>query len=296
MVKGFLLLLVTGLVAFGMYTLWQRQPKIQPEKTEQASQLEQKQIIQENLSPIDGSVIKESEVELKSKGTPKSSFLIYSNTFQNLVKSNDEGTFTSTITLDTNLNLIKIIELDQGLQQVSEKTLTYYYAPKSEAQTVSAGPVKSIFDSLITLTSTKGELNVRTSKSTEFEIPQIEGQEEATAQADNIRIGDYIIVLGNSEDSDSLIAQNVEVIRQNKPQITKKLLLGTIASSVRQNLFSAKDKDGEIVEFTLNKNSEIFTNNEVVKNDQVQKDKKVIILYASKDNETNTVDTIYLIP
>ena len=67
-------------------------------------------------------------------------------------------------------------------------------------------------------------------------------------------------------------------------------------TKVNKNIFSVRNqKDSQIVEFNLSKDSKISKNGEDAQIEDIAKDKKAIIVFYTKDNE-NTADLIYLIP
>ncbi|MBI3282923.1 hypothetical protein HYZ70_02500 [Candidatus Curtissbacteria bacterium] len=277
--------------------LWQRQPKVrEPAEIESTRQVQEKQEEKFTISPSTGSVINSSSVKFTGKTDPNHLVLIYANETSAITKTKGDGSFELTVASSTGINLFKLALISEDGQIVKEDNLTIYFSQKDVGTTVFAGPVKSIFDNLITLTTTGGDKNIRTSKSTSFNVPEEEDVKEATEEVDNIRIGDYVVATGTSSDDDSIIAKNLEVIRVNKPVLTKEMAIGKIASNVRQNIFSVKnDKDGKIIEFALDKNSEIQEDGTAAKSDAIAKDKTAIVLFA-KNKDVNLIDLIYLLP
>lgn len=294
-VAAFIIFLIISAI---VVVLWQRQPR--PKNSEESAtgsaQSEIKQKEDFSISPPDGTVLKSQTVKLQGKTQPKSSIVIYSNDFQNVTKANDSGDFDKEISLTAGLNLIKIVVLSENLETSLEKTLSLYYSDEDLGNSLAAGSVKSIFDSLLTITTLSGEKNVRTSKSTAFDIPQEEDVKESTSEVDNIRIGDFAIATGDSSDHDSIIARKLTIIRQDKPQLLEEIAIGKIASDVRQNIFSIKNnKDSQLIEFKLGKNSSVSLNGEEAQTTDIAKDKSAIVIYT-KSEGSNTVDLIYLLP
>jgi len=88
----------------------------------------------------------------------------------------------------------------------------------------------------------------------------------------------------------------IEVLREDKPQNNKKLMVGRILVSPRQNLFSVKDiTNSEITEFALFKNTQITKVDKEAKPQDLTKDANAIIIYH-QDGDKNLVDLIYLLP
>ena len=233
---------------------------------------------------------------MSGKSEPNSLVLIYSNDTSGVAKTREDGSYQLQSSLEPGLNLLKIIFVSPSGQITQEENLTLYFSQKDVGKTVAAGSVKSIFDNLVTVTTQTEDINIRTAKSTIFDVPKEEDVKEATEEVDNIRIGDYVIATGDASDQDSLIAKNLQVIRTNKPQLTKQMVIAKIASTLRQNIFSAKNnKDAKIIEFTLDKNSEILQDGNEVKSEIITKDKSAIIFYT-EDNDTSLIDLIYLLP
>lgn len=281
--------------------LWQRQPKAPGETQEIKNSTEtqgkdQKQQENFTISPNDNTVVKSQNIKLSGKTLPDSLLIVYSNSSQNVIKTNKDGDFEKEITLSGSLNLFKIIVAAKNLDTSLEKNLSLYFSKDDVGSSIVAGPVKSIFENLITITSANAQKNVRTSKSTNFDFPQEKGVEEATKAASSVRIGDFAIAAGDSTDKDSISAKSLQIIRDNKPQVTKQLVMGTISSDPKQNIFPLKSKkDGQIVEFKLAKNSKVQMDDKDAKTADIKKDKMAIIFYT-KGTDTNTPDLIYLLP
>lgn len=278
--------------------LWQRQPNLNQNSQEESTQEAQTQEAEETLGilPKDGTVVAKSPVKITGKVTAKSIIAIYSNGNQTVTTATEAGDFEKEVDLGNGLNLIKIVTISPDLANTDEKTISIFLSKTNVGNTLFAGPVKSIFDTLITVTTLSGDKNIRTSKSTNFEIPTDEDEKEATQEVDNVRIGDYVIATGDASDEDSIVAQGLEIIRQNKPQVTKQLAIGTVASAVRQNIFSVKStKDQELIEFTLDKNSDVSQDGKEAKNTDIVKDKTALVFYTKNDDD-NLISLIYLLP
>ena len=280
--------------------MWQRQPRGPSERqatdSSQISDKVKKEAETFQISPAHGTVVDSQTVTMSGKSEPNSLVLIYSNDTSGVAKTREDGSYQLQSSLEPGLNLLKIIFVSPSGQITQEENLTLYFSQKDVGKTVAAGSVKSIFDNLVTVTTQTEDINIRTAKSTIFDVPKEEDVKEATEEVDNIRIGDYVIATGDASDQDSLIAKNLQVIRTNKPQLTKQMVIAKIASTLRQNIFSAKNnKDAKIIEFTLDKNSEILQDGNEVKSEIITKDKSAIIFYT-EDNDTSLIDLIYLLP
>lgn len=280
--------------------LWQRQPQgptTEPETTKGAQISSDKTEKEEfQISPTDGTITSSTNFKFTGKSQAGSLIVIYSNQTNAVTKTQPDDTFELETTAEEGLNLFKVVVIDATGQIQSEKNLSLYISGQDVSKAVAAGSVKSIFDNLITVTTASGNKNIRTGKSTDFDVPQEEDVQEATAEIDAIRIGDYVIATGDASDEDSIIAKNLQVLRENKPVLTKELAIGKIASNVKQNLFPAKNnKDGKIIEFTLNKDSDISVDGQEGKAGDITKDKSAIIIYHPVADK-NIADLIYLLP
>src|SRR3990167_3713754 len=160
---------------------------------------------------------------------------------------------------------------------------------------VYAGSVKSILDNLITLTTSTGEKSVKKETKTNLILPSpILSKKPAPAPDESIRIGDFAIALGEVKD-EILNAQDLEIIRENKPQITRKISIAKILTVAKAGKFSAKDTEAnKILDFTLDKNSKILKNGQGAKDTDIAKDLNAIIVYQNEGDE-RLVDLVYLL-
>ena len=299
----FLILIV--LFIFGIYWLWQRQPKISNSQTPQTKTVQiQNPQEQQNpdLKPVDSSVLTATNIKLEGKTIPNSLVAIFSSNIAAITKSENSGNFQADVTLTKGLNLIDLSIISQDFRQEQKRTLTLYVSDnQNDGSTVYVGPVKTIFDTLLSISTNNGEKSIQASKSTIISLPPPpNGEKEAIdSPLKNIRIGDYLIVTGDlTQDAqdEKLQAKKIDVIRENIPQNTRKLVLAKTLTTVRQNLFSAKNStDNQILEFTLNKNSQISLDGKETKSTDITKDRNSIIIYHV-DNNKNIVDLICLLP
>lgn len=281
-----------------MFWLWQRQPKPQqaisflgksPESTFQA----QKESDNLQISPQDNLVLTQNLVKFKGKAAADTFVTIYANNLQ-IVSSTKSGDFAKEVELANGLNLITLTIFNQKLEKGQEKQLTLFVTAESVGNTVFAGSVKSIFDTLVTIATPNGDRNIRTSKSTKIDVP--EEKQSTGAAIKNIRVGDYAIALGDSQDKDTLVAQKLQIVRENKPQNSKQFVAGKIITNVRANLFSIKNQaNDQIIELTLTKNSQVNIGENQGKTTDIIRDKTALIFYHP-DGDKKIVDLVYLIP
>ena len=300
----FLILII--LFIFGIYWLWQRQPKPQNLQTPQTINTKtQNPQDQQNsdLKPVDFSVLTTNKVKIEGKTTPNSLVAIFSNDISAIAKSENSGNFQAEVILAKGLNLIDLSIISQEFRQEQKRTLTLYVSDnKNDGSTVYVGPVKTIFDTLLTASTTNGEKSIQASQSTDVDLPPPpngEKEDVSTPPLKNIRIGDYIIVLGDltlDAQDEKLQAKKIDVIRENIPQNTRKLVLAKTLTTARQNLFSTKNStDNQIIELTLNKNSQISLDGKETKSTDITKGKNAIIIFHL-DNNKNIADLVYLLP
>ena len=298
-----ILILITSFV-FSLFWLWQRQPKSQNQEVQTAinSQTvasEERNPQELKLSPKNFSVLTSKKIKFEGTSIPNSYLTIFSNISQAVVKTDASGNYEKEIDLVDGLNLVDLVTISPELQPKSKKSLTLLVAQDTkDGDTVYTGPVKTIFDTLITLTTTDGQKEIRASGKTTISLPKEDDKEnEATASAlRNIRIGDFTIVQGNISKENQLEAKKIEIIRENKPQNLRRLTVVKTLTAPRQNLFSTKNQQSsEIEEFTLGKTSQIFTDGKEAKTIDITKDKNAIIV-SHEEKGKELVDLIYLLP
>lgn len=281
-----IILFLAGL-AWGIYWLWQRQPRLKNEESKPEGS-KQVQIQDEKIKPADFSILTSQSVKIEGKTNPQSYVAIYSNAFGEVVKTDKEGKFEKSVNLEKGLNLVQLVSISPELKDSSDTTLTYWVGDASDGKTVYAGSIKSILVDNLTVSTSSGEKTIKTSKTTTMDLPPQDEEKPSTKSVlSNLRVGDYLIALGDLG-QDYLNAKKIQVIRENKPQVTKKLFLGRLLVAPKNNIFSAKaQKDQKIEEFTLAKNSK--------EAEKVVKDKDAIIFYHDEKNQ-KVVDLIYLLP
>lgn len=304
-----------ALLIFLIVWLWQRQPSgpVQTVLSQQTkAQDSQKQPAADSMAkPQDNLVVATGKIKIRGKLNPNDYLVITSNLYNKIVKTEIDGSFNVEVTLQKDLNLIDYISLSSDLKKISVYPLTFYYSPDKKFKSVQSGSVKSIFDTLLTLSTPNGEINVRTSTSTELDIPKLE--EDQTAESTgaalrSIRVGDYAISLGENSDQNTQNSGSLTIIRQNIPQNNTRTVTAQIASIPKQNKFTAKNlSDSKVIDLTLSKTTQVQTENvtpppsPVAKTtpntltSQITKDKNAIIIYH-EEADINLIDLIYLLP
>lgn len=298
LIKLAIWLILATLFLYFLVWLWQRQPKGQQQQTisQPASKeaLLQKPESDLEISPGDSQVLTTDPVKFRGKTLAAAYVAIYTNDSQNLARADDEGNFEKEVQLADGLNQVLVTIVSPDLTKYRQKSLTLFVASENLGNTVFAGSVKSIFDTLVTLATPNGDRNIRTSKSTKINVPKEE--QSAGPAIKNIRVGDYAIALGDSQDKDTQVAASLQIIRDSKPQNTEKLVTAKIITNPRQNLFSVKNQaDDQIIELTLTKTSQVTTGEQKADIAEITKDKTAFIFYHQEKNQ-NIVNLIYLIP
>ena len=295
-----LLLLIVCAFTYAIWWLWQRQPKIQTEQKKQTSmeQIKPSQNAGFVKNPKDLQVLASGKIDIAGKVDGETYIVIVSNSTSAIGKSAKDGEFKIPIELSEELNLLDIQVFDNNLNAQGAEEKTLFVAQKEtlpQNWQVYAGSVKSILDNLITLNTQTGEKNVKKDTKTNLILPSPPSSKKQKPTPDeSIRIGDFAIALGEVKE-EILNAQNLEIIRENKPQITKKILIAKILTVPKANKFNAKDNEANrILDFTLDKNSKILKNGQSVNDTDIQKDLNAIIVYQDKD-EKSLVDLVYLL-
>lgn len=281
------------------YWLWQRQPQIASLTESQNEQKENEGEINQSdakTSPQNGFVTDLPKVQVKGSAKSGSYVAIVTGGFDYLTKAKSDGNFEKEIELAEGLNLLKIIYFDKDLNIEKEEGLTYFRSKTKNFDSVAAGNVKSIFGNLITITEANTEKKVTYKSSAEIILPSPIPQLGVGDEDTSIRVGDFVIATGKMNTNGELEALQIDVRRDNKPQITKAIISCQLLSNIRQNLLSAKNlKDSKIIEFTLNKDTQVFLDLELKDTKIIEKDKKAITIYTSGD-ETNSLSKIFILP
>jgi len=296
----FLFLAVLSFLVFTIWWLWQRQPKPQTEQKKQTSmeQIKPSQNAEFVKNPKDSQVLASGKIEFLGTVEGEAYIVIVTNSTSAIGKSEKSGEFKIPIELSEGLNLAKIQVFDTNLSAAGAEQKTLFVAQKEtlpQSWQVYAGSVKGILDNLITITTPTGEKSVEKETKTNLILPSpILSKKPTPTPDESIRIGDFAIALGEVKD-EILNAQDLEIIRENKPQITKKIAVAKILTAAKANKFSAKDAEAnKILDFTLDKNSKILKNGQSAKDTDIQKDLSVIIVYQDEDDK-RLIDLVYLL-
>ncbi|KKS04880.1 hypothetical protein A2W45_03375 [Candidatus Curtissbacteria bacterium RIFCSPHIGHO2_12_41_11] len=300
--KYLVILILIASFLLVLFWLWQRQPKITKENSQNLTtpQTNQEEKAQEFIkNPKDNSILASNKVNIEGQADPDGYVAILASTDQAVVITTSDGQFSKEIELGQGLNLVEVISILPDFKQDKKQTLTLLVSGDKSQGAVFAGTVKSIFDTYLTITTPTGQKNLRSQKSTNIILPPApKDQEEATSPSGikAIRVGDYLIAEGEISSPDEMTTTKIEVLREDKPQNNKKLMVGRILVSPRQNLFSVKDiTNSEITEFALFKNTQITKVDKEAKPQDLTKDANAIIIYH-QDGDKNLVDLIYLLP
>lgn len=282
-----------------IFWLWQRQPQFtspnQSQSEEQNKKTKEKQP-DVKTTPQDGFVTDQPKITLKGISKTDTYVAIITTSFDYLAKTKSYGLFEKEIELSEGLNLVKIVSLDDNLNLEKEENLTYFRSKIKKFDAVFAGNVKSIFANLITISTLDGEKKITYKSSTEIILPSPIPQLGVGDDNTNIRVGDYIIATGKINTNGELDALQIDVRRDNKPQITKKIVAAQLLSNIRQNIFSVKNlKDSKIIEFSLNKDTQVFQDLELKDTKIIEKDKKAIIIFTLED-DISSPSKIFILP
>lgn len=296
-----LILLVLFLVALGsvIYFLWQRQPQVKTKPQDETTKNQEEKLLTSEIEPRNGAVLTSGEVEIEGTAKPSQLVLVYSNSDQKMLNADSAGKFKQKMNLTENLNLIKVIYFKDQNKVEIEKNLSYYILPKnskSNAKNVVAGSVKSIFENILTVSTSDFETKVTIDKSTQIESPKDEEKESAGTGIDLFRVGDFVIALTSEPKDEDTKGLSLQIIRNNKPTLAKTLISADTASAPRENIFSVKNsKDNKLVELLITKTTSVSIAGKTAKPEDIAKSKKAIILYQPDEDE-NPVDMIYIFP
>jgi hypothetical protein len=152
-----------------------------------------------------------------------------------------------------------------------------------------AGTVKKLFDKSITLSTTRGELDIKTSPKTELSNTNAHKDEEI-----DIRVGDFLLAIGQSDLKNTAV-EKAEIFRQEKPQITKNYAVVKVASTVKNNKFSTiAIGENKPLELSLNRNSSVMDNDQKATQGAIKKDRLAIAVYGQNGPE-NLISLLYFL-
>lgn len=286
-----------------IYWLWQRQPKgmtltqelLSPASQNKSATNSAAQSIKVAIE--DGKVLQQKKLQLQGQVPPNSLVVIYSDTTNAIVKSDQAGTFSTNVDLVNGLNLIAISVLGPDSKEIAVKNLTYYQSSADTTNTtVYAGLVKSIFENTITLTTQSGDMPIRKDNSTQINIPTLPGV-QAQPQDQDVRVGDYMIALGKTVTSGQLEAKSINIMRDNKPQNQTHYAVVKILSSPSRNTFSAQQSgQSNIVKITTNTGTSYFDQEKQTDIKAVAKDRLAIVIFHEDAKANDIADLVYLLP
>ena len=230
-------LIVLTILAF-IYWLWQRQPKGVSEPSQKPGSQNQivatkQEDITVSISPEDGNILDSANTTLTVKTSPNTYVAVISNSFAQIAKADAAGFLQQDETLDSGLNLIQISVFTTDLSRRVDKKITLYVkSPKNttSAKLVLAGSVKNIFQKVITLSTDSGEMKINQDKTTKVNYPSPAPGIKSKGDQ-NIRVGDFLVVLGDNNSNDEISAQSIDILRENKPQICKNIQIIKLISS-----------------------------------------------------------------
>lgn len=307
-IKPILVLIFLSAVIFLIYWLWQRQPKSSNPQSPQASQNATNSNSSDNQNPLslnlkDGQAFDLPNLNLSGKASPNSQILIFSNSFDVLISSNDKGNFQTQINLDKGLNLINLAQVNSNFKETQKQILTLYLLGKNEPKTntVYAGTVKNIFDNVLTIAAISGgDEKVRQTNQTQINLPATASPTPKTSTSNksqniDIRVGDFIIALGSNAQNQEITAESINILRDNKPTITKKYAFVTISSTVKSKIFSSTDlTNSNLLEFKLDTNAVISASTGKADEKSLIKGKKALVFYTPGSD--NIVSSVYILP
>ena len=296
-------IIITFILAIALtasaYLLWQRQPKspiTQSSTTEAATEeAEQDDMPKLVRSPQDNSVLTSTKIKFSGELRPDTYLGFYTNDNQYIIKTDPSGKIDAELTFSDGLNLISILSFNFDRSPSVNQNLTIYVSDQPEGNNVFAGTVKSLFGSSFTLTTGTGDKNIKTTKSTKINSPKNEEFEATASVEDIIRVGDFLVAIGNSKDNEAQDAKNLEIIRENKPNNVEILTAIKTTTGVSQNILAATNRDNSPLSLTLDKNTQVrVAEKEGIVKD-ITKDKNAFVFYHT-EGEKNTADLIYLLP
>jgi hypothetical protein len=302
----FLLILIsTVVIGFLIFWLWQRQPKsININSSEKTSTTIEKKDYEKNssifvLDPKDNDILDTSTIKFSGKTNKDNKIILISNTIGDIANVKNDGTFEITEVLENGLNLINIISIDRDFKEIQKESLTLYVSTSSDKdKNVTAGFVNKIFENTLTVTTPSGDVTVKKTISTTISTPKPDVTKPIPSPKNkdaDIRVGDYIVALGAMTKETGMTASSIQIIRDNKPQITKKYAPVKFASAAKLKIFSGYDLgDNKLIEFKLDKTT-VFAGDKKSDEKAIAKDKRAIIFYTPSGSD-NIASLIYILP
>lgn len=280
-----------------MYWLWQRQPTTQDKTTNTkiSSVNPSTSPLPEELftfSPQGNVIVSKNKIDFEGKTSPNEFVLVFSNFSQNISKADNQGKFQISINLAEGINQITLKSLDESFKESYAKTVSFYQDSESKDTKFYSGLVKSTFDTLITITVEGNDQTIRQKSSTELFYDDSIDEEDT-----DIRVGDFIMALGNATENKDFDANSLYILRNNKPKNISEYLYGIFTSDVKANIFSARDqKNANLVEFFLSTETGFLIGSDEGTEDDIVKDNRALILFHEDEDNDNVADLIYILP
>lgn len=293
-------------VGYAIYWLWQRQPKTPQEEKVQKVEAVIKSDSQERanstspiLFPKQDEVLTQKLVKIQGKVESSQRVLVLSNNINDITTANTDGTFEAEAGFDLGINLITVISLNSDFKEDKNITQPIYIAKENTnaPDKFLAGTVAKIFENTITVNSQLGQVNIRMDKNTKLTLssPTPSKKPQTKSNSSDIRVGDYIIVLGQKNGNTDFTALQIEIYRENKPTINKTYAVVKLTSAAKNNIFSGQNlKDNKLLEFKIDKDSEFIEKDKKTNAKAVVKDKTAIIFYTNQTNG-NMVSLVYFL-
>lgn len=242
-------------------------------------------------------VLSQNKFQLQGQTQPNSIVIIYSNSQNAVTKSDASGKFSQSLNLDDGLNLIGLSTLGQDLKEIAATNLTYYVGgAKIDDTIVYAGLVKSIFKDTITLTTQTGEATVKQLQNAKISIPKLPGV-SAQTQDQDIRVGDYMISLGKNLSEGQLQADNISILRDDKPQNPEHWAIVKVLTTLTKNSFQAEQNgQSNTVKIATDINTSYLDKDQKADSKAVVKDRSAIVIYHADDKGNDLADLIDLLP
>lgn len=303
---NFLLVIITVVVVGVLvFWLWQRQPKgISNDKQQTTSAaVENKQNEKDSsvfvLSPKNSDILDTNTVKFLGKTNKDNKIILISNFISDIASVKADGTFEISETLTDGLNLVNIISIDQNFKEIQKQSLTLYVLTTgSKDKNVTAGLVSKIFEDNLTVTTVSGEVTVKKTATTTTSAPKSDATKPTPSPKSkdaDVRIGDYVVALGTNTKDTEMTASAIQIIRDNKPQITKRYASIKLASAAKLKIFSGYSlTDNKLIEFKLDKIN-VINNDKTSDEKAIIKDKRAIVFYTPTGSD-NVVSLVYILP
>jgi len=207
-----------------------------------------------------------------------------------ITESQDDGNFKLEAEFPNGLSQLQIIVLNNGLEEIQNIMFPLYISEdKADKNSMFiAGTINRIFDNNITLSTKDGNSDIKITSSTK-NIGRAKSPAKTSEEKLDIRVGDYLVAIGQKT-PEILSAEKIEIFRENKPKIDASYAAVKIVSGAKNNIFSANTtKDNKLLEFTLNKNTQIIADGKKATSAIVTKDKIAIVIYKLENNNLVTL-------